>query len=102
MKLLKVISVLCFVALCGIQVVWAQCSTCKGQLENADPQVAVAVNQGILYLLALPFILAATIGIIWYKKQQAFIQRMEKERLARLDRPVDAGQLYHHFPPSPN
>jgi hypothetical protein len=56
----------------------AQCAMCKGQLETtSDTGVGLAVNDGILYLLALPFIIGATVGfMIWN------IQRKHKRQMA--------------------
>ena len=47
----------------------AQCAMCKGQLEStSESHVGMAVNDGILYLLALPFLLALTVGgLIWFQ-----------------------------------
>ncbi len=44
-----------------------QCSMCKAVLESgADEKVAESLNDGIVYLMAIPYILAALIGILIY------------------------------------
>ena len=51
--------------------VFAQgCPMCKTSLEEArknGSQVGETLNNGILYLLALPYIVASVFGIIWYR-----------------------------------
>jgi hypothetical protein len=47
----------------------AQCAMCRAVLETEDGQgVAVGINNGIIYLMAIPYILIAGIGFIIYKK----------------------------------
>lgn len=60
--------------------VFAQgCPMCKTSLEEArknGSMVGNTLNNGILYLLALPYLVLSAFGIIWYrnaklKKQQS-------------------------------
>lgn len=47
----------------------AQCAMCRAVLENEEGQsTAEGINNGIVYLMAIPYILIAGIGIIIYKK----------------------------------
>ncbi len=50
----------------------AQCAMCKSNLEMArtdgGTQVGNTINNGILYLLALPYTIAGIFGFIYYKK----------------------------------
>lgn len=50
---------------------FAQCAMCRSALENnfsnGDPGIAAGINTGILYLLALPYLIAVVIGYLWYK-----------------------------------
>lgn len=52
----------------------AQCAQCKANVESAsqDPNngVAKGLNTGILYLLAVPYVLALSVGIIWYRNHK--------------------------------
>jgi hypothetical protein len=51
--------------------VMAQCAMCKGQLEtHGDNSTSLAVNHGILYLLAMPFLLAGLIGFVVYRRSR--------------------------------
>jgi len=50
----------------------AQCAMCKSNLEMArkdgGTQVGNTLNNGILYLLVLPYAIAGVFGFIYYKK----------------------------------
>ena len=46
----------------------AQCAMCRAQLEGVDNQsVAKGINDGIVYLMALPYILMALVGYVLYR-----------------------------------
>ncbi|GAB1448877.1 hypothetical protein MASR2M44_18980 [Bacteroidota bacterium] len=49
-----------------------QCAMCKSNLESARANgmtdVGSSINMGILYLLALPYLIAMVFGFIYYKK----------------------------------
>lgn len=50
------------------------CPMCKTALEEArnnGSNVGNTLNSGILYLLALPYLIASVFGIIWYKNSRA-------------------------------
>lgn len=47
----------------------AQCAMCRAVLESEEGQnAAQGINDGIMYLMAIPYILVAGIGFIIYKK----------------------------------
>ncbi|MFV9552324.1 hypothetical protein [Algibacter sp. PT7-4] len=47
----------------------AQCAMCRAVLENEAGQTAAeGINDGIVYLMAIPYILVAGIGYFIYKK----------------------------------
>ena len=49
----------------------AQCAMCRAVLEsegNAD--AAEGINDGIVYLMAIPYVLIAGIGIVIYRKMR--------------------------------
>ncbi len=49
----------------------AQCAMCRAVLETEDgAKKAAAVNDGIVYLMAFPYILVGAIGYIIYKNRQ--------------------------------
>ena len=51
-----------------------QCAMCKKSAETAnsreDTAIASTLNQGVLYLLALPYLAAGVIGIVWYRNNK--------------------------------
>ena len=48
---------------------WGQCAMCRAVLESeTDSNMAEGVNDGIVYLMAFPYILVAGIGFIIYWK----------------------------------
>jgi hypothetical protein len=50
------------------------CPMCKTSLEEArknGSSVGNTLNSGILYLLALPYLIAATFGVIWFRNSRA-------------------------------
>jgi len=47
----------------------AQCAMCRAVLESGEDQSAAeGINDGIVFLMAIPYILVAVIGFIIYKK----------------------------------
>ena len=47
----------------------AQCAMCRAVLESEEGQTtAEAVNDGIVYLMIIPYILVAGIGFLIYRK----------------------------------
>jgi hypothetical protein len=62
--------------LCG----WAQCAMCRASVENnvsnGETTIGAGLNSGILYLFVMPYLLAAVIGVLWY--------RAAKKRKAKL------------------
>ena len=47
----------------------AQCAMCRAVLESEDGQAtAKGINDGIVYLMAIPYILVAGIGYFIYRK----------------------------------
>ena len=53
----------------------AQCAMCRAQLESMDDNsLAESVNDGIVYLMAVPYILVAFVGFMIYR---SFIENSE-------------------------
>lgn len=58
------------IALCFSLYAEAQCSMCKAVVESnehANAGLGEGLNQGILYLMAMPYILLAGLGYFLYK-----------------------------------
>lgn len=50
----------------------AQCAMCRAVLESEEGQAqAEGINNGIVYLMAIPYILVAGIGILIYRNFRA-------------------------------
>lgn len=48
-----------------------QCAMCRAQLESMDDNsLAKGVNDGIVYLMAVPYILIAVVGFFIYRSFQ--------------------------------
>ncbi len=47
----------------------AQCAMCRAVLESEDGQsTAKGVNDGIVYLMVIPYVLVAGMGLVMYTK----------------------------------
>jgi hypothetical protein len=51
-------------------VLWGQCVMCKAVAEDSAAEGAVGrgINQGILYIMAVPYLLLGVFGYLVYKK----------------------------------
>jgi hypothetical protein len=53
---------------------FAQCAMCRASVQsnmsNGRDVVGLGLNTGILYMLMMPYILAAAIGYLWYKNSR--------------------------------
>ncbi len=72
---------------------FAQCAMCRGTVESTVSEgnigLASKLNTGILYLFFTPYLMAALIGYLWYKKSRENARRQEiahlrKQRIAHL------------------
>lgn len=56
----------------------AQCAMCRAVLESEEGQTtAEGVNDGIVYLMAIPYILVAGIGFLIYMKFSKSTENLE-------------------------
>jgi hypothetical protein len=47
----------------GVDLIFAQCSMCRAVLQSEEgQQTAKGINNGILYLMALPYLLVGLVG----------------------------------------
>lgn len=70
----KFLTLLTFLTVIGTAEVLAQCPMCRTAVESGmdEPDSkGRGLNDGILYLLATPYLAVATVGFIWYKKNRA-------------------------------
>lgn len=69
-KQFLVLAFLFIIFLAGFEEGVAQCAMCNETARTATEgknENAIALNNGILYLMALPYIMLATIGFLWWK-----------------------------------
>ncbi|MDR9449147.1 MAG: hypothetical protein RI535_07960 [Psychroflexus sp.] len=65
----KVISIIIILLLISTTNVDAQCAMCRAALEsNTDNGAAEAINDGIVYLMAFPYLLMGGLGYFIYRK----------------------------------
>ena len=71
MKLFLRTLIIAFILVIPSMVSMAQCAMCRTQLENnvsnGNAGIAAGINMGILYLLALPYLIVLTLGYFWLK-----------------------------------
>ncbi len=54
---------LIFILLINVEEIYSQCSMCRAVLESEEGQTtAKGINNGILYLMAIPYLLVGFIG----------------------------------------
>ncbi|MFT7381753.1 MAG: hypothetical protein ACI9Z3_001642 [Roseivirga sp.] len=63
-----------FLSLLGLlvdSVAFAQCAMCRASVENnvsnGDTSIGAGLNNGILYLFLMPYLIAGAIGFFWYR-----------------------------------
>ena len=66
MEKIKILILICFFNLTDL---FSQCAMCRAVLESQEDQsVSAGLNEGIIYLMAIPYIVLGVIGFIIYKK----------------------------------
>ncbi len=70
-NLTKIIVLVVFICLLAtVNEVAAQCPMCKTSVESGLKEgntVGMGLNDGILYLLAMPYILVGAVSFFWYR-----------------------------------
>ena len=68
----KIVFVLLLLSLLNPSIADAQCAMCRAVLESqGDTKMAEGINNGIVYLMALPYILVAGVFYFVYKKMKS-------------------------------
>jgi hypothetical protein len=72
MKLIKrILLTLLITLLSNVSLIYAQCAMCRATVENnvsnGETTIGAGLNAGILYLFAMPYLIAAVIGFLWYR-----------------------------------
>lgn len=58
----------------------AQCPMCRMSAESnlkSGGSAGRGLNRGILYMLAMPYLLVGTIGFVWWRNQREFLEEPE-------------------------
>ena len=67
----KLSIVLLFLVFLSPELVDAQCAMCRAVVESeGNPESAEALNDGIVYLMAIPYILVAGLFFFIYRKMR--------------------------------
>lgn len=61
--------IFCLILIVTGSKIWAQgCSLCSLNAQSIGDNAGAGLNQGIIYLAAVPFLFVTTVGIIWYRR----------------------------------
>jgi hypothetical protein len=72
------VAIICLLAFASTEA-YSQCAMCRATVESNvgtgkghdhESEVGAGLNTGILYLMAVPYILVATVGLLWYKSSR--------------------------------
>ena len=59
---------------------FAQCAMCRASVENnvsnGETSIGAGLNNGILYLFVMPYLMAGIIGFFWYRTAKRKKQRI--------------------------
>ncbi len=61
--------------------IWAQCPMCKMSAESnmrAGGSAGKGLNAGILYMLAMPYLLVGTMAWLWWKNKRSAGEQEEE------------------------
>lgn len=79
MKMLIRFSLIVLVLISTTYSAAAQCAMCKATAESAteniDKGIGEGLNAGIVYLMLIPYVLLATVGLVFYRKKITAIFR---------------------------
>lgn len=83
-KIIKIIGVMLLFVLTATNT-FAQCSVCRAGAESNIEQgytAGLGLNSGIIYLLCMPYILAAIGFYIWYRQRKKNKAKLQIEQSA--------------------
>lgn len=70
-----------FATLLAADAVFAQCAMCRTTLEQ-NGEMAAGFNKGILFLLAMPYLVFGSIGLNWYLRRRKTEKMLAQQRSA--------------------
>lgn len=65
----------------------AQCPMCRASAESnlrSGGQAATGLNQGIAYLLFMPYLMLGTLGLIWWNNVRSVAEQERDEEIISL------------------
>ena len=71
------------VTLMSLGLVQGQCAMCKATAES-DHVANKGLNNGIMYLLSIPYVLMGTVGFLWFKNVRAIKKQEEIQEIYEL------------------
>lgn len=77
-KVLFLLLLLCLVQFIFSADLFAQCSICTKTASQLGEKPAMALNSGIVYLMAMPLTIAGYIGFRWWKREKDFLKDEEE------------------------
>lgn len=88
MKALRILLIICAfgITVLSVQSVNAQCAACTASVETnakSGSHTTKGLNNGIMYLLAAPYLVVAIGGYVWYKnyRRKNIAMEMRSEKL---------------------
>ncbi len=87
-RFLKTAALVLSLSILSAPVGQAQCPMCKIAAESNlkdGGKAGKGLNAGILYMLALPYLLVGTIGYVWWRNRRKEDGESEPESAQRLD-----------------
>lgn len=67
----------------SLSFVQGQCAMCKATAES-DKVANKGLNNGIMYLLSVPYVLMGTVGFLWFRNVKAIKKQEEIQELYML------------------
>lgn len=72
---MKKVLIIILLALFNVGTAIAQCPMCKASVESnmkdgGEKVFGMGLNSGILYLMAIPYIMVVAIGFFWYRAKK--------------------------------
>lgn len=70
----QIVLLVLFLSLAATVDVQAQCSVCRRAVESSSEtgqNTARGLNKGILYLMAIPYLMGGIAGVIWWKNKKS-------------------------------
>lgn len=78
-RLVFVVLFLAFLMLTGVGEAVGQCAMCKATVNGNEEAIGEGLNSGILYLMAIPYLLFVIVGVVFFRKRIAAFWREMSE-----------------------